>query len=39
MTDKKSPVYFIIVPLIVSIMGFLAVYWRIFEDIDLDFLP
>jgi hypothetical protein len=35
MTDKKFPKYYLIVPCIVAIMGILAVYKGIFEDIGL----
>jgi hypothetical protein len=35
MTDKKFPKYYLIVPLIVTLVGFLAVYKGIFEDIGL----
>jgi len=35
MTDKKFPKYYLIIPFIVTMVGFLAVYKGIFEDIGL----
>jgi hypothetical protein len=35
LSDKKIPKYLLVIPLLSSLSGLLAVYWGIYEDIGL----